>query len=352
MDIRRIIRKLVQEAYEGISGSALTFDDLPQKVKDYYRRNITISVAFVKKDGTVRHMAFRRSLTAYIRSDVEKTDAQANKLQNNNLMTAYDTNVFIKLKRESGDAALAAKGSFRNFKLDNVLAFLCGGELFDMRERNGVMERFGPEVHGALTKSMVSALKSDEQNADNGLEAEPVMEENSDAVRELSIHLPTDYANKLAQLLTDKSRYEDEDGEPLTFRAVEVRDGTSVITVYDHEGYKCGIYDPARLGKPDLDGLATKVYAEAYSAKHNANIYFPTFSAAVQHAKDTAEKKGFVVDEQDWFNQITTGPGKPAVGDTFSTAIGLTFNGKPANKTLNIQVYGMNNSFELTHYVA
>lgn len=91
---------------------------------------------------------------------------------------------------------------------------------------------------------------------------------------------------------------------------------------------------------------------EAYSAKHNANIYFRTFSDAVQHAKETAEKKGFLVDEHDWFNRISSGPGKPVVGETFSTSIGLTFNGKITNKTLNIQVYGMKNSFELTHYVA
>jgi hypothetical protein len=148
----------LKEAIEG----GLTFDELPDKIKDYFRRNITMSVAFVKKDGSVRHMAFRRNLKSYEKSDKEKTDRQANVLVNNNLMNVYDTNSFIRLKRETGDAAQAAKGSFRNFKLDNVLAFLVGGQLFDMRDQNQIEERFGEEVYAALTPSMISALKSDE----------------------------------------------------------------------------------------------------------------------------------------------------------------------------------------------
>ena len=159
----------------------MTFNDLPDKVRDYYDRNVTMSVAFVKKDGSVRHMAFRRNLNAYIRSDKEKTEKQSNMLQNNNLMIAYDTNVFIKLKRETGDAASAAKGSYRNFRLDNVLAFLCGGELFDMRQENQIAQRFGENVSSQLTKSMVNSLRNDEQQGEkelNEIMAEMVHEQN------------------------------------------------------------------------------------------------------------------------------------------------------------------------------
>jgi hypothetical protein len=148
----------LEEAIEG----GLTYDELPEKVKDYFRRNITMSVAFVKKDGSVRHMAFRRNLKSYEKSDKEKSEKQSNVLINNNLMNVYDTNSFIRLKRETGDAAQAAKGSFRNFKLDNVLAFLVGGQLFDMRDQNQIKERFGEEVYASLTPSMISSLKSDE----------------------------------------------------------------------------------------------------------------------------------------------------------------------------------------------
>lgn len=162
---------------EGVEGGVLTYESLPGKVKEYFKRNITVSVAFVKKDGSVRHMAFRRSLKAYEKSDKEKTDAQMNVLKNNNLMNVYDTNVYIKTKKETGDPALAAKSSFRNFKLENVLAFLCGGEVFDMRDNNKIKERFGEEVYNSLTSNMVSALEKDEAEGEIGMKKDEIMNE-------------------------------------------------------------------------------------------------------------------------------------------------------------------------------
>ena len=146
----------------------LTFDTLPDKVKENYRRNITTSVAFVKKDGTVRHIAFRRSIKAYEASSAEKTDAQINVLKNNNLMNVVDTNAYIRgLKEFGGDSAAASKKAFRNFKLENVLAFMASGQVFDMREENGILEKFGEEVYSQLTKSMVNALSNDERESAN-----------------------------------------------------------------------------------------------------------------------------------------------------------------------------------------
>ena len=98
----------------------------------------------------------------------------------------------------------------------------------------------------------------------------------------------------------------------------------------------------------DIRRIIRKLVQEAYSAKHNANIYFPTFSEAVQHAREVAEKKGFTIDENDWFNQVTMGAGRPSVDEYFTASIGLEKDGKPVkNARLQIQVYGMDNSFEL-----
>jgi hypothetical protein len=155
---------------DGNMQGQLTFNELPQKVKDNFFRNVTISVAFVKKDGTVRHMAFRRNLKSYVRSDAPKTDAQINVLKNNNLLNVYDTNVFIQKKRELGSDDLAAKQSYRNISLGNVLAFLTGGELFDMRERNQIKERFGEDIYRSLTKGMEAAMRSDEQTSEAGMQ--------------------------------------------------------------------------------------------------------------------------------------------------------------------------------------
>lgn len=183
----------------------LTFDTLPDKVKENYKRNITTSVAFVKKDGTVRHIAFRRSIKAYEASSAEKTDAQINVLKNNNLMNVVDTNAYIRaLKEFGGDSAAASKKAFRNFKLENVLAFMASGQVFDMREENGILEKFGEEVYSQLTKSMVNALSNDEresanlddliptepENPENMSEMEFTMEEEIDWNDELSAYKP------------------------------------------------------------------------------------------------------------------------------------------------------------------
>lgn len=181
----------------------LTFDTLPDKVKENYKRNITTSVAFVKKDGTVRHIAFRRSIKAYEASTAEKTDAQMNVLKNNNLMNVVDTNAYIRaLKELDGDSSAASKKSFRNFYLENVIAFMASGEFFDMRDKNNILERYGEDVYGQLTKSMKNTLSNDEresanidqliptepenQNPDSMLEMEFSMEEEIDWNDELS----------------------------------------------------------------------------------------------------------------------------------------------------------------------
>jgi len=168
--MKNFIKNKLQEALlNEIIDGGLTYADLPECVKTNFQRNITVSVAFVKKDGTVRHMAFRRNLSSYVASDAPKSDAQTNMLINNNLMNVYDTNSYIKKLKETGDATLAAKGSFRNIRLDNVLAFMCGGKVYDMRERNQALERFGDAVYNSLTKNMVSAMAQETAATDTEL---------------------------------------------------------------------------------------------------------------------------------------------------------------------------------------
>lgn len=155
----------------------LTFITLPDCVKDNFQKNVTMSVAFVKTDGSVRHMAFRRNLLSYIKSDKEKTEKQLNKLKNNNLMSVYDTNIFIKTKKENiingmseeKAAEDAANKSFRLFKLENVMAFLCNGEVHDMREKNNIVKRFSEEVATQLTKQMILKMKSEEVISESDL---------------------------------------------------------------------------------------------------------------------------------------------------------------------------------------
>src|SRR5210317_2551540 len=84
--------------------------------------------------------------------------------------------------------------------------------------------------------------------------------------------------------------------------------------------------------------------------------YYKSASDAADAARKYAEKKGFEIDEDDWQTQIAMG-GKhnrlrPGVGKTHSFSVGLTKNGKPQRKALNISLYGMDSGkFELTYYI-
>ena len=161
----------------------LTYQTLPEEVKNAYQKNITTSVVFVTKDGRLRPMAFRRNLNAYVRSFAVKTDAQANVAANNNLITVYDTNLFIKNKRELGDDAKAASASYRRIILDTVVAFMVGGHVFDMRAENNIRERFGDEAYMGLTKNMAKQMKDDIINTNDNLEAV----DNTNLVNEIKI---------------------------------------------------------------------------------------------------------------------------------------------------------------------
>jgi hypothetical protein len=145
-DLKQLVREVLNED--------LVFSDLPEKVKQSYDGGQILSVVYVKKDGSVRPMAFSKFTKAYKRSESPKSDKQANVLANNNLMVGYDRNIFKKLKSELGDVEEAAKGSYRRFKLDTVLGFLAGGQFFDMRDENKIKEKFGEEVYNQLTPSM------------------------------------------------------------------------------------------------------------------------------------------------------------------------------------------------------
>jgi hypothetical protein len=86
-------------------------------------------------------------------------------------------------------------------------------------------------------------------------------------------------------------------------------------------------------------------------------IYHNSFTDAVNTARQYVEKKGYEIDEDDWFTQIGTGGkytrARPSIGKTHSFSVGLIKNGKPQKKNINISVYGMDSGrYELTAYIA
>ncbi len=115
-------------------------------------------------------------------------------------------------------------------------------------------------------------------------------------------------------------------------------------------------------GKGDLM-IAMKALQNAapshmkYSIKESVNeandlkVYHKSYTEAIQTAKEYALKRGYMVDEDDSFRKIGMGPKRPSEGKTNKVSVELTKGGKPTNKQLHIQVYGMKNGYELNCYI-
>ena len=83
--------------------------------------------------------------------------------------------------------------------------------------------------------------------------------------------------------------------------------------------------------------------------------YHASYTDAIQTAVNTAKKRGYEVDSDDYQNKVSSGPRKPSEGKTVSHNLKLTKDGKPTKKGLSIQVYnrgGDKSPFELNHYIS
>lgn len=86
--------------------------------------------------------------------------------------------------------------------------------------------------------------------------------------------------------------------------------------------------------------------------KSGFEIHHRTFSSACRSAYEYAKSKGYEISDDEIFQQVTTGPKRPAEGVTNSYKLELTKNGKPTKHMLVFQVYGMKTQFELNCYIS
>ena len=101
------------------------------------------------------------------------------------------------------------------------------------------------------------------------------------------------------------------------------------------------------ISEPVLEDAPIKEAKAKYKIDHK------TYSSAVDEALKVADKQGYEVDMDDYFNQIATGPRKPSDGKTNTFKISLTKKGKEQRKKLQIQIYGKGkHGYELNCYIA
>jgi hypothetical protein len=166
------LKKLIKS---NLKESPFTYDMYRslEKLRNSLDRNQIIGVAYVLKNGEVRHMAFKRYLKSYVPSERPKTDAQMNLQQNNNVVKVIDLTLYrkilktlqVRVAERDNAKSNAAQKSWKTINLGTVLGFLAGGEFIDLREENDIMERFGEDIYNSLTKGMIKKIEEEYQEA-------------------------------------------------------------------------------------------------------------------------------------------------------------------------------------------
>jgi hypothetical protein len=101
--------------------------------------------------------------------------------------------------------------------------------------------------------------------------------------------------------------------------------------------------------------ITTEQIIKTYIEQNSEDLYFDTYTSALQQAEKQAEKDGFEISDDDWFSIVSVGPKKPSKGKTVKLTLPLSKNGKPQRKALHVQVYnrGTNrNTYELNYYIS
>jgi len=125
-----------------------------------------------------------------------------------------------------------------------------------------------------------------------------------------------------------------------------------IIDKVGAEMKKAGVKDvDVRKGIISADFTKTGLKESVTEAKSDYEVYHKSYTSAIQAAKSYAEKKGYEINDDDSFRQIGMGPRKPSEGKTNKFSIELSKDGKVQRKKLQIQVYGMKNSYELNAYI-
>lgn len=177
---------------------------------------------------------------------------------------------------------------------------------------------------------------------------------------------PYGVGKKLKLKMDSEKRY----GEPSlwvgTYRDVSVEfkgigNKAWRASLYDDKDLRGGVDVPTSDDKKNMKDYVVNFIdkykdGELLSERKGAGgyeIYHKSFTSAASEAIQVAKKKGFEVDEDDWFRQVASGPRKPGKGKTNSYTVDLTKNGKPVRRKLAFQVYGMESgTYELNAYLS
>jgi len=85
--------------------------------------------------------------------------------------------------------------------------------------------------------------------------------------------------------------------------------------------------------------------------KKDYKIYHDSYSSTIDTVVEYPGLFGYTIKDDDVWNKISIGPKKPNNGQTNKISLPLYKNDKEQRKMLHIQIYGMNNRYELNMYI-
>ena len=213
----------------------------------------------------------------------------------------------------------------------------------------------------------VSAIFKDKKNADKYNRNNP-----SDIKKLLDLAKKTKYPNAIDESVNEiqyddafaKFNKELENNSEIKKAAKHYKKSVKDVVKVLQSKIKVNRYSDKSIKQISInyteDGpLSSKVTIKAsqnYKQNESVNeakdeIYFKSYTHAIEAAEVMAGKKGYTIEDDELFNKVGMNSKRPSVGKTTKVNLELLKNGKPQKKMLHIQVYGMKNGYELNAYI-
>jgi hypothetical protein len=177
---------------------------------------------------------------------------------------------------------------------------------------------------------------------------------------------------KKVDSMFSRARYEDDSAKEKSYQNAVERKGIEIANKAKWNGHEIidaiSFYTSMTIGHPlgqKVNSLKENSFTQNKNkveskltlkgamgeAKSDYEVYHKSYTSAIEAARAYAEKKGYEINNDDAFTKIGMGPRKPSEGKTNRFDIELSKDGKVQKKKLQIQVYGMKNSYELNAYI-
>ena len=160
-----------------------------------------------------------------------------------------------------------------------------------------------------------------------------------------------DVITQLRKIVKDKQNALVVDTKSKKKVRVDMQSASLMVQVYDALKQQSNKDKFVKSGIVAMGHMAYKLMKNESVNEAKDEIYFKSYTHAIEAAEVMAGKKGYTIEDDELFNKVGMNSKRPSVGKTTKVNLELLKNGKPQKKMLHIQVYGMKNGYELNAYI-